>query len=586
MTEVDGARSAGKTWCVVLVLVALVAVAFVGALAVWPDLLSLGSGRIVGQVSIAPQEAAQAGGQWRVVSQWQAPGEMQDAGNIYLVEFRDIPGWEAPAPVMLKKGETGGRVEGVYIPAPFSEQTILTFAGASTLAGRLAPELAQLYLRQSGADEVKVVPGAGADEFSVQGIFFAAKEIRKIEIQGRGTQFGFMALKDGQCDVALAAHRLSPVDARSMGGNAITGESEHRLGMDAVSVVVHRDNPVKALTLDQVGKIFAGEITNWDQVGGPSAKINVFALKDTFATRGFFESVFLGSRPISPDAREVDVQSQLPEFIARDLWGIGFCSITLAGPCREMPLKAGADSEPVLPGTDSIRSLAYPASRSMYLYVRGDSSNVHAREFIRLCLSDAGQKIVGKFGFVTLGELAGTAAAETHVSGAQQAASNLPSIFRPGAPSVLKAPAISGPLPRLVQLDGEVVPDGTRKAVLQEYLDGVYGAERLPIVFRFQSSSLEPDAQAMQDAGRVAAMMKEPANAAKAVILVGFSDSIGDYASNLAVAVKRAEVVADMLRSRGLRNITVLAAGEEEAVEPNESRIGRERNRRVEIWLK
>ena len=98
MTEVDGARSAGKTWCVVLVLMALIAVGFAAALAVWPDLLPLGSGRIVGQVSIAPQEAAQAGGQWRVVSQWQAAGEMRD-GDVDeqpLVEpqvshFRQVP---------------------------------------------------------------------------------------------------------------------------------------------------------------------------------------------------------------------------------------------------------------------------------------------------------------------------------------------------------------------------------------------------------------------------------------------------------------------------------------------------------------
>ena len=109
---------------------------------------------------------------------------------------------------------------------------------------------------------------------------------------------------------------------------------------------------------------------------------------------------------------------------------------------------------------------------------------------------------------------------------------------------------------------------------------------RLPFVFRFQSSSLEPDQQAMQDVGRVAAMMKEPSNASKAVILVGFSDSVGDYGSNLAAARKRAEAVAHKLQAAGLRNVTVLAAGEEEAVEPNESRIGRDRNRRVEIWLK
>ncbi len=585
MSEADRAGSAGRVCCVVLVLVALAAGGFAAALAFWPGLLSLGAGRIVERVTISPQEAVVAGGQWRVVSQWQAAGEMNEAENVYLVEFKAIPGWDAPAPVVLKKGESRDGIEGVYVPVRYSEQTILTCAGAGALAGRLVPELARLYLVHLGADEVRVVPGAGADEFSVHGIFFDTKEIRKIEIQGRGTPYGFTALKDGGCDVALAAHRLAPVDARSMGANVITDESGRRLGMDAVSVVVHRDNPVRELTVDQVGRIFAGEITSWDQVGGPSARISVYALKDSFATRGFFESVFLDSRPITPDAREVDVQSQLSEFVARDPWGIGFSSMTQAGPCREIAVRVAAGSEALLPSAETIRTLAYPASRSMYVYVRNDSRNVHAHDFAEMCLSDAGQALVGKFGFVTLAELAGAPAAEAHVSGAQ-GGENLPSIFRPGAPSVLKAPAISGPLPRLVQLDGEVVSDETRRAALQGYLDGVYGAERLPIVFRFQSSSLDPDAQALQDVGRVANLMKERANAAKAVILVGFSDSIGDYASNLAVSVKRAEVIAERLRARGLDNITVLGAGEEEAVEPNESRIGRDRNRRVEIWLK
>lgn len=585
MSEMDGARSTGKAWCVILVLVALAGVGFALSLAFWPGLLPFGSGGVVGQVAIGPRDAVSAGGQWRLVSQWQEPGELGETENIYLVEFKAIPGWDAPAPVMLKKGEKRARVEGVYVPVRYSEQTILTCAGSSTLAGRLLPELASLFLKRLGADEVRVVPGAGTDEFSVQGIFYATKEIRKVEIQGRGTAFGFMALKDGLCDVAMSVQRLSPSDARAMGGNVIAAESENRLGMDAVSVVVHRDNPVKALSVEQVGKIFSGEITNWDQVGGPSAKINVFSLKDTLSTRGFFRSVFLGARDFSPEVREVDSQALLPELVSKDLWGIGFCSITLAGPCREMPIRAVADSEAVLPTPDSIKSLAYPASRSVYLYARADSGNVHAREFVRLGLSDAGQALVGKYGFVNLAGLSGTAAAETHVSGSQQAA-GAPSVLRAGAPSVLRAPAITGPLPRLVQLDGEAVTDETRKVVLQEYLDGVFGARRLPFVFRFQASSLDPDQQALQDVGRVAAMMKDPANASKAVILVGFSDSVGDYASNLAAARKRAEAVAQRLQAAGLRNVTVLAAGEEEAVEPNESRVGRDRNRRVEIWLK
>ena len=585
MSEEEKAGSTGKAWCFLLAFVALAAIAFAGAMALWPDLISLGSRSIVGEVSVAPPEAATAGGQWRIVSQWQGSGKMQEAENLYLVEFKAIPGWEAPAPVVVDK-DSPGRVEGVYIPVQYAETTILTCSGSSTMADRVVPELARQYLLHLGADEVRVVPGEAAADVFVQGIFFPTKTIRTIEIRGGGTPAGFMDLKDGRCDLAMAAHRLSPVDARAFGPGVIADESGHRLGMDAVSVVVHRDNPVKALTMDQVGRIFSGEFTNWDQVGGPSAAINVFVLGEAFATRGFFESIFLGSRQFSEAARDVETHSQLPELVSRDIWGIGFSSAALAGPCREMPIKVKDDSEALLPTPETIRALTYPASRSLYLYARADSRNMHAADFIGLSLSEAGQAIVGKFGYVNLKSISGAAAAEVHFSTSQQAGSAVPSIFRPSAPSVLKAPAITGQLPSLVQLDGELVAGETRRAVLQEYLDGVYGAERLPIVFRFQSSSLEPDQQAMQDVNRVATMLKEPANVAKAVILVGFSDSVGAYESNLAVSRKRAEAIAEKLQDKGVRNVIVLAAGEEGAVEPNESRVGRERNRRVEIWLK
>ena len=584
MSEKDDARSTGKGWCIFLVFLALVAVGCAAALAFWPSLISLGSGSIVDRVVIKPQEAVTAGAQWRVVSQWQGAGEMRETENIYLVEFMDVPGWEAPAPVVLAKGRTGVEVEGVYLPARYSEETILSCCGSSTLSGRLAPELARLYLKHLGADEVRVVPGAVADDVTVQGIFYATREIRAIEITGQGTPAGFMALKDGGCDVAMATHRLSPVDARSFGEGVLTEESENRLGMDAVSVVVHRDNPVKSLSVEEIGKIFSGEITNWEQVGGPSAPIKVFALSEDFGTRRFFESVFLGRRELAPAARVVDVHALLSEQVAQELWGIGFCSITLAGRCREMAVRRDPGSEGVLPTAEAIRSLTYPASRSVYVYYRANSKNVYARDFVRLSLSDVGQAVVEQYGFVNLGRIAGSASAESHVS--QTAQSSAPSIFRPGAPSVLKAPAISGPLPPLVQIDGEVVTEKMRKSVLQEYLDAIYGAEHLPFTLRFQPSSLELDRQAVQDVERVAAMMKKPANAAKAVILVGFSDSVGAYESNLAVARKRAEAVAESLQKKGVRNVIVLAAGEEAAVEPNESRIGRERNRRVEIWLK
>jgi len=586
MADMDESGSSGRFF---VFLLALLFIAAVGASATFffrPDLipLSLLSPRPVESVKILPQEAASEGAQWRLVGQWQGLGDYHGAADLFRVEFKPVPGWEAPAPVVIRKDQINAAVEGVYKPARYSTQTILTLAGASTVANRVAPELAALYLTNIGANEVRKIPGNAADEYSVEGIFYAAREIRSIRIAGQGTASGFAALKDDACDVAMATQRLSEADTRIFGPGVITAQSEHRLGMDAVTVVVHKDNPVPALTLEQVGAIFAGEISNWDQVGGPSAPIKTFILQENFGTRLFFEDFFMTGRSFAASARVVDVHDLLPDLVSQDTWAIGFCSLAMANQCREMPLRQRPDSEAVLPSVQSIASLAYPASRNLYLYIKATTGNIYARDFVRVALGEAGQDIVKKFGFVQNSEIMADAGGGGGDALPGEAAPAV-SVFGQEASPVLKAPSLTT-LPPLVQYDGEAVPDNARRAVLQDYLDGIYGAEKLPFVLRFEAGSLDLDEQAVRDVGRVAAMMREPKNSGKTVVLAGFSDSVGPYASNLAVSRKRAEAVAAALGKSGVTEMVILAAGEEGAVERNDIRAGREKNRRVEIWLK
>jgi phosphate transport system substrate-binding protein len=585
MADMDGSGSSGKIFGFFLAVLALAVMGAAVTFFLRPDLFSLGSVNPVAHVSIFPQEAAVGGGQWRLLSQWHGAGDLHEAGNLYRVEFKPIPGWETPPPVVLKKDETGARVEGVYKPVQYSTQTILELSGASTLASRLVPELAEFYLTNIGANEVRRIPGKSADEMTVEGIFYAAREIRAIEISGQGTASGFSALKAGDCDIAMAVHRLSAVDAKIFGEGIITEQSEHRLGMDAVAVLVHRDNPVPSLTIEQVGGIFSGEISNWEQVGGPSAPIKVFVLRENFATRRFVKDFFLDGKDFVSSARVVDIHEMLPELVSQDPWAIGFSSITMANQCREMPLKANADSDAVAPTPESIRKLAYPASRNLYLYLRATTDNVYARDFIRVALGPVGQEVVKKFGFVRNSEVVGDASSadrDTPLDGSQSSFAQLPGTE---PPPVLKAPPLKS-LPPLVQFDGEAVPESARRTVLQDYLDGVYGAQKLPFVFRFESGNLELDEQGGRDLARIVAMMKEPKNSGKTIVLVGYSDSVGAYASNLAVSRKRAEAVAEALGKKGVQDIVVLAAGEEGAVDRNDIRAGREKNRRVEIWIK
>jgi len=585
MADMGESGSSGKVLGLFLALLGIVAMGAAVTFFIRPDLFSFYTTSPLERVSIRPQEAAVGGGQWRLISQWHGAGEFQEAGNLYRVEFKPIPGWETPPAVVLKKDEIGAKVEGVYKPAQYTTRNILTLAGASTLANRLAPELAEFYLAHIGANEIRKIPGKNPAEVTVDGIYYASKEIRTIQITGSGTSSGFAALKDGSCDVAMATHRLSSSDAKLFGPGIITAQSENRLGMDAVAVVVHKDNPVPALTLEQVGAIFSGEISNWEQLGGPSAPIKVFVLQENFSTRRFVEDFFLGGRSFVSSARAVDTHGLLPDLVSQDPWAIGFCSITMVNQCREMPLKVGADSEAVLPSLDSIRTLTYPASRNMYLYLKSSTDNVYVRDFIDIALGDAGQEIVREFGFVKNSDVVGDASVADRDTPLGVSAPAPATVFEPEAVPVLKAPPV-GTLPPLVQFDGEAVPESTRRPVLQAYLDAVYGAEKLPIVFRFESTTLDLNDQALKDVSRVVAMMKEAKNSGKMIVLVGFSDSVGAYGSNLAVSRKRAEAVAEAFVKKGLQDVTALGAGEEGAIERNDIRTGREKNRRVEIWIK
>ena len=587
MADMDESGSSGKFFVFFLALLFVAAVGVAATFFFRPDLipLSLFSPTPVESVKIMPPEAASEGAQWRLVGQWQGFGEYREAANLFRVEFKPVPGWETPPPVVIGKDQVNVVVEGLYKPAQFSTLTILTLAGSSTVANRLAPELAALYLTSIGANEVRNIPGRAVDESSVEGIFYATREIRSIQIVGRGTASGFSALKDGASDVAMATQRLSMADAKIFGPGVITAQSERRLGMDAVSVVVHKENPVPALTLEQVGGIFAGEITNWDQVGGPSAPIKIFILHENFGTRRFFEDFFMNGKRFAASARVVEVHDLLPDLVAQDPLAIGFCSLTMADQCREMPLKVSPDSEAVLPSPQSIAAQTYPASRNLYLYFKATTENVYARDFVRVALGGPGQEVVKKFGFVKNSDISAVAGGASGETSFGDMTASSASVFEQEAPPVLKAPALDE-LPPLIQYDGEAVPETARREVLQEFHDGVYGAEKLPFVLRFESGSLDLDEQALRDLGRLAAMMREPKHSGKMVVVAGFSDSVGPYASNLAVSRKRAEAVAETLRKRGVQDVLILAVGEEGAIERNDVRAGREKNRRVEIWLK
>jgi phosphate transport system substrate-binding protein len=183
--------------------------------------------------------------------------------------------------------------------------------------------LAQAYLRQQGAQEVRTVPGK-PDEVSVQGMLSGS--LKAIDIAAHGSATGFTDLAADRCDIGMASRQVKRDEVAKLLnlGEMTSPASEHVLGLDGVAIIVNRANPVSALSLAQLASIFSGEITDWSGVSGRQGKIKLYSRDDKSGTYDTFKTLVLGSRGLASTATRIEDSRQLSEKVAAEIDAIGF----------------------------------------------------------------------------------------------------------------------------------------------------------------------------------------------------------------------------------------------------------------------
>jgi phosphate transport system substrate-binding protein len=120
----------------------------------------------------------------------------------------------------------------------------------------------------------------------------------------------------------------------------------------------------------------------------------------------------------------------------------------------------------------------------------------------------------------------------------------------------------------------------------REYVEFAKDAERLDVNFRFESASSQLDNKALSDLDRLVDALKNPPLQGRYVLLFGFADSTGTTQMNLSLSKARAETVSQQFHQRGISPAVVAGFGKELPVDSNETEEGKQKNRRVEIWLR
>ena len=275
---------------------------------------------------------------------------------------------------------------------------LMVAAVASVLYGAVQSQ-AQNMIQIKGSDsEVNLVQRLAE-------VFMKKQPGINIAVTGGGSGTGIAALINKQTDIANSSRDLSSKEEESAKQK---GVQPFRVvfATDGISVIVHPENPVRKLTLGQLGKIFKGEITDWKEVGGKGGKISLYGRQSNSGTFVFFRE-FVVKADYSPHMKSMNGNAQIAEGIKADRDGIGYVAVgyvvnqkgeVMPG-IKILNISKDAQSEAFSPANmDNVMTGKYPISRPLNQYLNGKPT-AKLLDFIQFQISEEGQKIVRQEGF-------------------------------------------------------------------------------------------------------------------------------------------------------------------------------------------
>jgi phosphate transport system substrate-binding protein len=414
---------------------------------------------------------------------------------------------------------------------------VLSLCGSNTIGSQLGPDLVRGFLASVGAQNVDSRTSGLDEQVLTSSLNGQATDVH---IAAHGSATAFRGLAVGDCQVGMASRRIKSGEATTLNplGNMLSASAEHVIGLDGIAVIVNAANPVSSLTVREVKDIFTGKTPSWSALGGEARHIHVLARDVKSGTFDTFSALVLDQAALVGSARRFEDSAQLSSAVAADPYAIGFIGLPYVAQAKALRIASGGS--PIAPTTLTVGRESYPLTRRLFLYTAAAPTNHLVAKFVSFVQSDAGQTIVNKDGFV--GTVTSLATSKTTSSG-------LPS----GSPARYRA--------------------------LVDQLD------QASFTFYFNSGRDALDNKALVDVGRLVNIMSTGANRSKKVVLVGFADSTGDRGANQRLSENRAKAAASELVAQGIVVRDTLGFGQELPIRDNATEAGREKNRRVEIFL-
>ncbi len=223
----------------------------------------------------------------------------------------------------------------------------------------------------------------------------ARKEI-DVEIHGGGSSHGFATLLESDADLAASSRFISAEELARASREGVY-LVPFRVAYGAIVPVVHKTNPLRSLSLDQLGQIYRGEVSNWKQLGGADRKIGRVSREPDSGTFQVWQQLVVGEEAQLTDVRTVTSSSAVVRRVADHRGAIGYIGLGHLN-ANVKPLRVNG----VMGSLGNVRSGSYPLSRPLFLFTAGWPEGV-VLDFINYALDpDRGQREVEEAGFIPL----------------------------------------------------------------------------------------------------------------------------------------------------------------------------------------
>ena len=220
--------------------------------------------------------------------------------------------------------------------------------------------------------------------------FMAANKDVKFTYNPTGSGSGIQAVSEGRCDIGLSSRALKSDEKES-------GLTETVLALDGIAIVVSPENPVSDLDVDTIARIYTGEITNWEDVGGNDAEIVLIGREAGSGTRDGFESI-TGTKDSCAYRQELTSTGDVINTVSKNPNAIGYASLSAVGDSVKALTVGG-----VAATEDTVRDGSYVVQRPFVLVTKtGSELSPAAQAFFDYATSGEVADIIANAGAVAI----------------------------------------------------------------------------------------------------------------------------------------------------------------------------------------